>query len=232
VLGSAQGVETRRNWGIARVFTPYPYTWPMNPKKPSVERIECGTITGYKKHHKALETPCRACKDVKNEQSRAYQQKNPEKVIATKAKYRESHREELREKGREYYKKTLEYQKERKAKYRAENKEKERAYRKKRNEENPEIIRQAVRARRARKKQSVSIPYTEKQVLELYGTDCHICTKPIDLKTSRRAGYGEWQFGLHIDHIIPIAHNGPDTLENVQPAHAICNIKRGAPLQP
>ena len=22
-------METRRNWGIARVFTPYPYTWPM-----------------------------------------------------------------------------------------------------------------------------------------------------------------------------------------------------------
>jgi hypothetical protein len=30
VLGSAQGVETRRNWGIARVFTPYPYNWQMS----------------------------------------------------------------------------------------------------------------------------------------------------------------------------------------------------------
>jgi ATP-dependent protease HslVU (ClpYQ) peptidase subunit len=32
VLGSAEGVETRRNWGIARVSTPFhplPYTWPM-----------------------------------------------------------------------------------------------------------------------------------------------------------------------------------------------------------
>jgi hypothetical protein len=138
----------------------------MNPKKPSVERIECGTITGYNKHHKALETPCRACKDAKNQKTKAYQQKNPEKVIAAKVKYRESHREELRAKGRKYYKETLEYQKERKAKYRAENKEKEQAYRKKRNQEKPEIARQTVRARRAKKKQSVSIFYTEKQVLD------------------------------------------------------------------
>lgn len=29
MLRSAEGVETRRNWGIARVFTPYPYTYPM-----------------------------------------------------------------------------------------------------------------------------------------------------------------------------------------------------------
>ena len=29
MLGSAKGVETRRNWGIARVSTPYPYTYPM-----------------------------------------------------------------------------------------------------------------------------------------------------------------------------------------------------------
>ena len=205
---------------------------PMTTKEPTVKRIECGSITGYNKHHKALETPCRACKDAKNDQSRAYRQKNPEKVIAAKAKYRESHREELRLKNREYYKKTIEHQKERKAKYRAENQEKEQAYRKKRNQEKPEIARQTVRARRARKKQCISIPYTEKEVLELYGTNCHICTNSINLKTSRRVGYGEWRLGLHIDHIIPIAHKGADILENVRPAHAICNLRRGAPSQP
>ena len=29
MLGSAQGVKIQRNWGIARVFTPYPYNRPM-----------------------------------------------------------------------------------------------------------------------------------------------------------------------------------------------------------
>lgn len=70
--------------------------------------------------------------------------------------------------------------------------------------------------------------YSLTQVLVAYGKNCHICHTPIDLKASRRVGVGDWFLGLHIDHLIPIAKGGPDTLENVRPSHAICNLKKGA----
>lgn len=70
--------------------------------------------------------------------------------------------------------------------------------------------------------------YSLTQVLVTYGKDCHLCHEPIDLKASRRVGIGDWLLGLHIDHLIAVANGGPDTLANVRPSHAICNLKKGA----
>ena len=48
---------------------------------------------------------------------------------------------------------------------------------------------------------------------------CGICHKPVDS--------GEkW----HVDHIEPISKGGAHTYENVQLAHALCNISKGAKL--
>jgi hypothetical protein len=70
--------------------------------------------------------------------------------------------------------------------------------------------------------------YTEKEVLELYGTDCHLCGKPIDLDAPRRTGWGEgWQRGLQFDHVQPVAKGGADILANVRPAHGLCNLSKG-----
>jgi 5-methylcytosine-specific restriction endonuclease McrA len=91
-----------------------------------------------------------------------------------------------------------------------------------------ELIRRKGNRRRALKLNNGFDLYTEKQVLDLYGTDCHICKKPIDLNTSRQVGKGNWEMGLHIDHIIPISKGGADILNNVKPAHAYCNISKGA----
>jgi 5-methylcytosine-specific restriction endonuclease McrA len=70
--------------------------------------------------------------------------------------------------------------------------------------------------------------YTEAQVLELYGTDCHICSLPIDLDAPRSAWYEGWEMGLQVDHIQPISKQGPDTLSNVRPSHGVCNNKKKA----
>ena len=100
-------------------------------------------------------------------------------------------------------------------------------YHKKWREENPEAAYNAFRRRRALKAMAVSEPYTEAEVLEKYGTDCQLCFEPIDLDAPRGIGKGEgWERGLHIDHTISISEGGPDTLDNVRPAHALCNIKR------
>lgn len=97
--------------------------------------------------------------------------------------------------------------------------------------ENKEKKQERWRKREAIRRGSYHEPYTIKNVLETFGTDCYICNTPIDLKASRRSGVGEnWEHGLHLDHVIPLSRGGSDSLNNVRPAHAICNLKKGAKI--
>ena len=80
--------------------------------------------------------------------------------------------------------------------------------------------------RKARLRGAKTEVYTVERVLELYGTDCHICREPIDLKAPRGNVGENWQNGLHIDHVIAIANSGDDTLINVRPSHALCNLRK------
>lgn len=82
--------------------------------------------------------------------------------------------------------------------------------------------RQSQRKRRALK----SEPYKEQQVLSTFGNICYLCGKEIDLNAPRQAGRIGWQMGLQIDHVVPLSKGGVDTLENVRPAHGLCNIKK------
>lgn len=85
------------------------------------------------------------------------------------------------------------------------------------------------RRRRAMEADVYSEPYSRSDVLEKWGTDCHLCQQPIDLDApahSSSAESNEWEKGLHLDHVIPISIGGPDILENVKPAHASCNLSR------
>jgi 5-methylcytosine-specific restriction endonuclease McrA len=96
------------------------------------------------------------------------------------------------------------------------------------NEQNPEKGREASRRRRARRLENVAEKYTTAEVLELYGTDCHICGLAIDLDAPRRVGVEGWQLSLNIDHLRPISKQGADTLENTRPSHGICNLRKGS----
>lgn len=95
-------------------------------------------------------------------------------------------------------------------------------------EKSRELSRRSAHRRRARIQENGYEIYSEIQVLIKYGKNCHICDFPIDLKAPRKVGLGEWYLALHIDHLIPIAKGGADTLENVRPAHALCNLKKGS----
>lgn len=69
--------------------------------------------------------------------------------------------------------------------------------------------------RRAMKAEVRHAPYTRQQVIDRDGIDCHICGKPGDPQK------------MHIEHIIPISHGGPDVLYNVKLAHPFCNLSKG-----
>ena len=77
-----------------------------------------------------------------------------------------------------------------------------------------------------RKAKSSGLPFTEQDVLDKWGTDCHICGEPIDLNAPRHSKSAGWKHGLHLDHVIPVTKGGENSLENVKPAHAVCNLSK------
>jgi 5-methylcytosine-specific restriction endonuclease McrA len=113
-------------------------------------------------------------------------------------------------------------------KWAKENPEKMKASRRKWSKENSEKESAKTRKRKALKLNNNHQKYLLEEVLQMYGTKCHICNLEIDIKAARKAGKNGWENGLHIDHLIALANGGADTLENVRPAHGLCNIKKGA----
>ena len=91
-----------------------------------------------------------------------------------------------------------------------------------------EWARRSNRKREARKRDTGHTPYSEKDVLSIYGTNCHICQNPIQMDAPRQVGKDGWEKGLHIDHLYPLSKGGSDTLENVRPSHGKCNIVKQA----
>ena len=111
-------------------------------------------------------------------------------------------------------------------KYKQKNKEKVKLSNKKYRELNKENRATLERARRARKRNSETEKYSVTDVLDKYGSNCHICGLEVDLTAERRSGRKGWEYGLHIDHLIEISSGGPDILDNVRPAHGLCNLQR------
>lgn len=93
---------------------------------------------------------------------------------------------------------------------------------------NIDKVRQRERQKNRRRRATISFPYNELQVIATYGHRCYLCGKEIDLLATRKAGIPGWESGLHIDHFIPISKGGSDTLDNVRPTHALCNLKKWA----
>lgn len=137
------------------------------------------------------------------EKKKAYRLANKEKNSAWKAEYYQRNQEKIKQ-------------------YREDNKERTAAWRK----ATPELSRQNVYKRRARKLAVATERYTTQQILDLYGTDCYLCHEPIDLGAPRATRHKGYERGLHLDHVIPLARGGSDLMENVRPSHAICNLSK------
>ena len=135
--------------------------------------------------------------------------KNPEKVKGYRAKWHNSNPEKSKEYWANRSLESLKRKKETNKAWAISNNDKINGHRRK---------------RRALKIGNGHTPYTVQEVLDKYGTDCHLCQTPINLSVSRQVGKPNWEKSLHIDHFVPISKGGPDTLENVRPSHGICNI--------
>jgi HNH endonuclease len=79
-----------------------------------------------------------------------------------------------------------------------------------------------------RKNRNQKISWLE--VLKLHGDICYLCSYQIDLQAPRQVGKPGWEMSFHPDHVIPLSRGGTDTLDNMKPAHAICNQRKSNKL--
>ena len=174
---------------------------------------KCGTNAGYQRHCLDKTDKCEPCKKAHSDYLKKYYLKNSTKLkLNRKEKYIEN----------------AEYEKENARQWRLNNLEYNREYQRKHKKENPHLKRESERRRRAKRFENGFEMYKESTVLEIYGSNCHICLSPIDLLAPRQPGLNGWEMGLHIDHVVPLSKGGPDTIENVRPAHGACNVKKHA----
>lgn len=93
---------------------------------------------------------------------------------------------------------------------------------------NLDKVRARERSKNRSRRAKITMPYNELQVIAIYGGDCYLCGLGIDFTAPRRTGIEGWENGLHIDHLVPLAKGGVDTLENVRPTHGLCNLRKYA----
>lgn len=63
------------------------------------------------------------------------------------------------------------------------------------------------------------------ELFEMYDWICNICEQKIDRRLRKPNFYA-----ATVEHVVPLAHGGTHTWDNVRPAHAICNFKKGDAL--
>lgn len=192
---------------------------------------------------------CRVCKQAKplsewpkNKSKKDGLGSECKKCHASKSKaWRKAHPEEQRRRSHEQFAKSRERENARRKRSYLENRDHEIEQRRKNYADNAEKYREQSRLwrannperfaiqwrqARARRAEVRTAPYTIEEVLEKYGTNCHLCNQPIDLQAPRWTGASGWENGLHLDHVIRIRDGGSDTIENVKPAHGACNLKK------
>jgi 5-methylcytosine-specific restriction endonuclease McrA len=213
--------------------------------KDNLDELKCGTRSQYFKHLKTGTSPCTPCREANNAYNREYKLRNLEKLTTQRKKWQENNSEYLKVKNAEYYQQNKDIIAKRVREYQVANPEKRAIWSKTYAVSHPEEHRARVIAwkkantdkvreskrRSQHKRNALKLgngheTYTEEQLLETYGVDCHICESPVNLEAPRKSGLAGWELGLHVDHLIPLSKGGPNTLENVRPAHGLCNVKK------
>lgn len=171
----------------------------------------CGTHSAWRRHMTRGEVPCDACKQARKEWAADHYQKNKAKINAKYKKYYEANKEKIQKYLHEYNK---------------ENNEKLTAQKREYYKNNKDAHQAAMRRREIAKRGTRVEKYTKQNILDKWGTCCHICKEEIDLTAPRSQRYKGWERGLQLDHVIPVSKGGTDTIDNVKPAHGICNLSK------
>lgn len=137
--------------------------------------------------------------------------KDPEKYKAYQRAYREANRDKARQYARDYRRRNPNYMKD----WHAANPDHCRNWR----ADNPERARELWRIQASRRKALKAQAFVENVVpgvvYEMHGGVCGICK-----------GYVE-PSDFHVDHVIPLAKGGVHGYINTQPAHPLCNLRKG-----
>lgn len=198
--------------------------------------IEHGTLSGYKKHSYRKDPKCQPCWDARAEHERNKRPKKRKPRLSKEELDRRKKERYIRDRekrlalNKKYYLANKDKIQEQKKLWRQNNVERARETQRKYYQKNREHIRNNLKRRRHNRYGVLSIPYSKQEVLSRYGTDCHICKEPIDIEMSRKPGIPGWQKALHIDHVIPMSKGGEDTIENVRPSHAECNLLKSVKI--
>jgi 5-methylcytosine-specific restriction endonuclease McrA len=136
--------------------------------------------------------------------------KDPEEYREYQRRYRERNRDRLRE----YRRKTSERRRVARRRHYVENADHARALARRWAAENPDRRRANEANRKARKLDQFIEDVDPRTVYAMHGGMCGICEQYID---------GDF----HVDHIIPLSKGGMHGYINVQPAHPICNRRKG-----
>jgi 5-methylcytosine-specific restriction endonuclease McrA len=83
---------------------------------------------------------------------------------------------------------------------------------------------------RARRRGTKMGYYTRQQIFDRDGYNCYLCNIPVDLTATHIQGQPGWETYPHVEHVVPLALGGEDTLQNVKIAHAKCNMDKGVSL--
>ena len=175
-----------------------------------------------------------SCKECYNEYSRQWRKNNKEHRLEYDKQYREDNKERIAEYRKQHYQDNKERYAEGNKQWLEKNPdffkqnwqdnkeyyaEVNKRWRENNREKYNEGCNKRAAKRRAAKLKVTTEDFTRQDVLDKWGTDCHICKKPVDLDN--------W----HQDHVVPLQPKegkpGEHTLENVKPSHPICNIKKG-----
>jgi 5-methylcytosine-specific restriction endonuclease McrA len=135
-------------------------------------------------------------REAYNARRRATRGKYKEKEKAYRKAYNKLNKDRIRQRDKERYLKTLEYQKERQKSY---------------NKAHPDHLRNVAARRRARVFNSGVCKVTDKDLLKITSSCCVTCGSLKDIT---------------VDHIIPLYRGGRHAIGNLQPLCKSCNSKK------
>jgi hypothetical protein len=188
----------------------------------SICKVEGGTDNcGFGKDKRSKDSLDNRCKVCNNKKRKKYRQENLEKVKESSKKWYKENPNYYKN----YYETNPEIMKISNKKWRQINPKKIKEANKKWYQENPEKSTEKKHRRRARKLGNGYEKYNLKDIYERDNWICGICKQLID----KDLQYPDPQ-SKSIDHIIPLSKGGPDTFENVQLTHLICNVSKGSKI--